>query len=192
MNRYTRESLIEEIKRGQTFEYLLFCGHKASSDGSVSDSCCSQWFPAKFQIDGVEYSTAEHYMMAEKARLFKDEEMLEQILHSATPREAKALGRKVQHFEDSVWKKHGCEIVVKANRAKFLQNPEFAKWLLATAPKVLVEASPFDRIWGIGMAKSNTEAKEPSKWKGQNLLGFALMEVREILQDEASPEEVRN
>jgi len=181
MSLYSRAALIEELEKGQVFEYLLFYGHKASTDGSVTASCCSQWFPALFKIDGVEYLTAEQYMMAEKARLFNDSEMLENILNSQTPKEAKALGRKVRNFEDEVWKNHCSQIVVKANQAKFSQNPAFAQWLVATAPKVLVEASLWDRIWGIGMAQSNPKALDPRQWNGQNLLGFALMQVRDSL-----------
>lgn len=91
MSLYSRAALIEELEKGQVFEYLLFYGHKASTDGSVTASCCSQWFPAPFKIEGVEYLTAEQYMMAEKARLFNDSEMLEIILNCQTPKEAKAL-----------------------------------------------------------------------------------------------------
>ena len=178
---YSREALLKELEQGNSFEYLLFYRHKASTDGSVTASCCSQWFPAKFSIDGVDYLTAEHYMMAEKARLFKDEEALVKILECETPKDAKALGRKVRNFDDALWKAHCSQIVVKANQAKFSQNPAFADWLRATAPLVLVEASPFDKIWGIGMAKSHPGALDPCQWRGRNLLGFALMEVRDAL-----------
>lgn len=179
--KYTREKLIAQIDEGKDFEYLLFYGHKASVDGSVTASCCSQWFPAEFQIDGVKYPTAEHFMMAEKARLFKDEEMLEKILLCLTPKEAKAFGRKVRNFEDVTWKKHCSQIVVKANAAKFTAHPHMGKWLKATEPNVLVEASMWDKIWGIGMTSSAKGARDPKQWKGTNLLGFALMEVRDNL-----------
>jgi ribA/ribD-fused uncharacterized protein len=181
MSIYNRAALLEAIEKGEVFEYLLFYGHKASTDGSITASCCSQWFPAPFKIDDVEYLTAEHYMMAAKARLFNDSEMLENILTCQTPKEAKAFGRKVRNFESDVWKKHCTQIVVAANHAKFTQNPAFAGWLVGTAPKVLVEASLWDQIWGIGMAQSNPKALDPSQWKGQNLLGFALMQVRDQL-----------
>ncbi len=181
--RYSREQLIEQIQQGQEFEYLLFYGHKASADGSVTSSCCSQWFLAPFEIDGIVYPTAEHYMMAEKARLFDDQDMLTNILESKTPKEAKAFGRKVQNFDEKVWQKHCSDIVVKANQAKFRANPDFADWLVATAPKIIVEASMWDRIWGIGMVASAPGARDPQKWKGLNLLGFALMEVRDLLTE---------
>jgi ribA/ribD-fused uncharacterized protein len=178
---YSREKLIQAIDQGQEFDYLLFYGHKASADGTVTASCCSQWFPAEFEIDGVKYPTAEHFMMAEKARLFKDAEMLEEILSCKTPKEAKAFGRKVRNFDDATWKQHCSQIVVKANLAKFTAHPEFAAWLLETAPLVIVEASMWDRIWGIGMTANAKGARDPKQWKGTNLLGFALMEVRDML-----------
>lgn len=184
MAKYSRELLIEEMNQGKSFDYLLFYGHKASTDGSVTASCCSQWFPAQFELDGVTYPTAEHYMMAEKARLFDDQEMLESILHCKTPKEAKAFGRKVRNFEQSVWQQHCSQIVVKANLAKFSSNAGFAEWLLATAPQVIVEASMWDRIWGIGMVASAPGASDPKAWKGLNLLGFALMEVRDLLANQ--------
>lgn len=179
--KYSREKLIQEIDEGKTFEYLLFYGHKPSEDGSVTASCCSQWFPAAFEIDGVKYPTAEHFMMAEKARLFKDDLMLEKILCCKTPKEAKSLGRKVQNFDDATWKSHCFKIVVAANLAKFTTHPHFGRWLIETSPKVIVEASMWDRIWGIGMVASASGARNPRAWKGKNLLGFALMEVRDKL-----------
>ena len=183
MNKYSRAKLIDQIDQGQRFDYLLFYGHKPSTDGSVTSSCCSQWFPAPFELEGVLYPTAEHYMMAEKARLFDDPGMVVAILESKTPKEAKAFGRKVRNFDHQVWQKRCTQIVVKANHAKFLANPGFADWLLATAPKVIVEASMWDRIWGIGMVASAAGSHDPKLWKGLNLLGFALMEVRDLLAD---------
>jgi ribA/ribD-fused uncharacterized protein len=181
MRKYSREELISKLDSGEEFDYLLFYGHKVSPDGVVTASCCSQWFPAPFKISNERYLTAEHYMMAEKARLFNDDETLEEILICETPKEAKALGRRVKNFQEFAWKQRCSQIVVEANLAKFTQNPELANWLRSTAPSVLVEASPFDRIWGIGMAKSHEFAKTPQKWNGRNLLGFALMEVRDAL-----------
>lgn len=181
--RYSREWLIDQIDQGKTFDYLLFYGHKAATDGSIAAACLSQWFPAEFEIDGIKYPTAEHFMMAEKARLFEDQDALKNILECNTPKEAKAFGRKVQNFETGAWQKHCTDIVVKANLVKFSDNPGFADWLIATAPKVLVEASMWDKIWGIGMVASAPGANDPKHWKGKNLLGFALMEVRDLLSN---------
>jgi ribA/ribD-fused uncharacterized protein len=185
MTKYSRQALIDAVNKGQEFDYILFYGHKASTDGSVTASCCSQWFPATFEIDGITYPTAEHFMMAEKARLFADPDILKNILECKTPKEAKALGRKVHNFEAETWQKHCSDIVVKANLAKFSATPAFADWLIASAPAVLVEASMWDKIWGIGMVASAPGARDPRLWKGTNLLGFALMEVRDLLSEDS-------
>jgi len=178
---YTRENLLEQVEKGISFDYLLFYGHKESPDSEITDSCFSQWFPASFTVNGQVFPTTEHCMMAKKAILFSDQEMLESILACKTPKEAKAFGRKVRNFDPAVWEKHRSKIVVEANLAKFSQHQEMRNFLLASAPKILVEASPRDCIWGIGMGKGNPDALDPRKWRGKNLLGFALLEVRDLL-----------
>lgn len=120
-------------------------------------------------------------MMAEKARLFKDEESLDRVLVANHPNEAKQLGRKVAGFDKKLWERQRSEIVTTGNFAKFSQNPALKEFLLNTGDRVLVEASPVDRIWGIGLAADHIDAENPYKWKGLNLLGFALMEVRNRL-----------
>jgi hypothetical protein len=174
--------VIEALGRGEPVEYLFFWGHRPSADGSITKACFSQWFEAPFEKDGRRYQTAEHFMMAGKAELFGDLAMRDAILEAADPRKAKALGRKVKGFDELTWLEHRWRIVVEANLLKFGQNTAIREFLLATGDKVLVEASPFDRIWGIGLAATREEALDPSRWKGLNLLGFALMEVRERLR----------
>ena len=132
-------------------------------------------------VDGIEYKTAEHWMMAGKARLFKDHAILEEIIACNQPMEAKKLGRKVKNFDPSVWNDHKYEIVKQGNYHKFSQDKELQEFLLNTKNRVIVEASPRDRIWGIGMGQANEKAQNPNLWRGQNLLGFALMEVRDML-----------
>ncbi|MCL4156008.1 UNVERIFIED_CONTAM: hypothetical protein GTU68_011559 [Idotea baltica] len=122
-------------------------------------------------------------MMAAKARLFGDAEILEKILIAPDPKTAKSLGRKVANFNDNIWKQNARELVTNGNFAKFSQNPELKTFLLGTGNSVLVEASPYDRIWGIGLSAKDEKAKHPSTWQGQNLLGFALMDVRTELLD---------
>jgi len=173
--------LLQSIADGMEPEYLFFWGHRPSKDGSVTKSCFSQWWVAPFKIDGVTYPTAEHYMMAGKARLCGDESSLEKILQTSDPQQAKRLGRKVLNFSEEIWLAHRFDLVVAGNLAKFQQHPKLGSFLKATGNKVLVEASPVDAIWGIGMAGDDPRATEPSQWKGLNLLGFALMEVRRRL-----------
>jgi ribA/ribD-fused uncharacterized protein len=162
-------------------EYLLFWGHTPSKDGSITKTCFSQWWHCPFTINTISYPTAEHWMMAEKARLFKDDVQLANILATEKPAAAKAFGRKVENFDASVWEQKKGGIVINGNVAKFSQNPDLQAFLLATSNKIIVEASPLDQIWGIGLDPDNPLATQPEKWRGQNLLGFALMEVRDII-----------
>lgn len=120
-------------------------------------------------------------MMAQKAKLFNDDEIFNQILKVKHPNEAKSLGRKVQNYDEQLWQEKRFDIVVQANLAKFSQYSELSDFLLATHDRILVEASPVDKIWGIGMAQDHEHIQEPSQWQGLNLLGFALMQVRSKL-----------
>ena len=126
--------------------------------------------------------------MAEKARLFGDREMLQKIMEAVHPKEMKAYGRAVRGFDEEVWNRACREIVRRGNLAKFSQNPELWEFLKGTRKRILVEASPRDRIWGIGMGRTNPDAQCPLKWKGTNLLGFVLTQVRdELLEREQEP-----
>ena len=173
--------LLAREAAGEELDLLLFWGHRPRADGRVGTSCLSQWWPAPFEVDGVVYPTAEHWMMAGKARLFGDDDALAAVLAARTPGAAKAAGRKVRRFDQEVWEAARYDLVVAGNRAKFGAHPELGKYLRRTAPAVLVEASLVDRIWGIGLAASDDAARHPSRWRGLNLLGFALTDVREEL-----------
>jgi len=168
-------------ERGEKLDYLFFWGHTPSKDGSLGAFCLSQWYPSPFVVRGDRYPAAEHFMMAEKARLFGDEETRGKILAAKDPSQAKALGRAVRHFDEARWVEHRYAIVVEASREKFVQNPALRDYLLSTQPKILVEASPKDAIWGIGLGASDPRAEDPRAWPGLNLLGFALMEARSAL-----------
>lgn len=177
----TREQLAEIVAAGLPVKWLMFWGHKPQPDGSIGQGCLSQWWPCRFTVDEVEYASAEHWMMAAKARLFDDPEALDQILAAKTPAEAKKLGRLVHGFDEQIWAAQRFDLVVQGNVAKFGQDEALRSFLLSTANRVLVEASPRDRLWGIGMGASNEAATDPAHWRGLNLLGFALMEARERL-----------
>ena len=179
---HDHKTLIAAIRLGYRPKYLFFWGHRPQPNGQIGKSCLSQWWAASFTVAGVDYHSAEHYMMAEKARLFDDDAMLQNILTAGSPGAAKAFGRQVRGFDEQVWQQHRFEIVVAGNLAKFGQNGDLRTYLLTTKNRVLVEASPRDRIWGIGLAESNPKAQNPEQWRGQNLLGFALMVVRAQLQ----------
>ncbi|WP_304453026.1 NADAR family protein [Nocardiopsis sp. YSL2] len=174
-------SVSELLLARERAKFLLFWGHRPPVSGGVSASCLSQWWSAEFTVDGVTYATAEHYMMAGKARLFGDDAAAELIVAAGHPRDAKVLGRQVRDFDQEVWEAARFEIVVRANVAKFGQNPRLRDFLLGTGRRVLVEASPRDKVWGIGMSARDENAERPGAWRGANLLGFALMEARHRL-----------
>jgi len=176
------EDLIQASSRKERFKYVFFWGHTPPADGSVGKACFSQWWVAPFEIDRITYPTAEHYMMAGKARLFGDKEAAHKIITCKHPKQAKAFGRTVRGFDEELWREERFGIVAAANHAKFSQHPALRNFLLGTGDRVLVEASPVDAIWGIGLAADDPRAEKPQQWKGLNLLGFALMEVRERLR----------
>jgi ribA/ribD-fused uncharacterized protein len=153
----------------------------ASRVRALGPECLSQWYPSRFRVRGVDYATAEHFMMAEKARLFEDGDAHHAILATQTPAEAKALGRTVRGFDGARWDALRCEVVLEGNLAKFEQAPALRAFLLGTGEDVLVEASPHDRIWGIGLSEDDPRARDPFAWRGLNLLGFVLMNARERL-----------
>ncbi len=172
------DSLRERHSVGEQFKYVFFWGHQPGREGLIDKSCFSQWYEAAFEREGIRYPTAEHYMMAAKADLFGDESSRARIIAAPNPGAAKRFGREVEGFDAGIWDRERFAIVVDANLAKFSQNPTLEKFLLGTADRVLVEASPVDSIWGIGMAQDHSDIKNPASWLGLNLLGFALMEVR--------------
>lgn len=185
--KYTRDWLIQQTEENSRLKYLFFWGDKARKDGTISASCLSQWWAEHpFEVEGKRYLTAEHYMMAGKAHLFRDEEIFAQILTASSPGAAKELGRKVRNFDQASWLEHRCAIVIAGNYAKFAQHPELENYLLQTGERILVEASPLDHIWGIGMDRHDPGAAHPAQWKGSNLLGFCLMEVRDQLRSGTS------
>lgn len=179
--KYTLDTLQQSIRMGKRFKYLYFWGHRPSPSGVVTSSCFSQWWPSPFEVDGVTYASAEHWMMAGKARLFSDEAILPRILNAKSPAEAKKFGRQVSGFNQQIWEAHCFDLVCEGNLHKFSQHPQLGAFLVGTRTRVLVEASPVDRIWGIGLAQDDERAANPLRWNGKNLLGFALMVVRDTL-----------
>lgn len=179
---YNREKLLQMKANWKNSDFVFFWGHTNRGEG-LTKACLSQWFPCFFVVDGQYYNCTEQYMMAEKARIFGNEEIRQQILAEYSQLAMKKLGRKVRNYDDVTWKEKRFDVVVKGNIAKFSQNEKLQNFLLSTGEKILVEASPKDTVWGIGLDESSPEAIQPSKWNGENLLGFALMEVRDILSE---------
>jgi ribA/ribD-fused uncharacterized protein len=175
------ETLTEAVRAGARIKYLHFWGHRPRPDGRIGASCLSQWWPSPFTVDGVEYATAEHWMMASKARLFGDAEAERRAVAAAGPAQAKKIGRLVRGFDDVLWERERFAIVAEGSFHKFAAHPDLRAFLLGTHNRVLVEASPLDRVWGIGLAADDERAMDPARWRGPNLLGFALMAARERL-----------
>ncbi len=158
---------------------LPFYGHVATGPGA-GPWVLTQWWPSPFDVDGVRYPTAEHWMMAAKARTFGDDHALQQVLAARDPEQAKQLGRRVRGFDSAAWAAVAYGVVVEGNRHKFAAASPERDYLRGTGAAVLVEASPVDLIWGSGRGEEPADLL-PSRWTGRNLLGFALMDVRDEL-----------
>ena len=171
------DALRKAVADGRSFEYRFFWGHRREPDGVFS-----QWWPCRFEVDGQLYSTAEQFMMAGKARLFGDDVALTAILAESDPAACKKLGRRVRGFAEAAWAAARFDLVVAGNVAKFGQSDHLQGILESTGDSLLVEASPTDRIWGIGLRASDPRARDPRTWQGKNLLGFALVSARARLR----------
>lgn len=148
------------------------------------ESPFSQFYLINFEVDGQTYNCAEQYMMHQKAVTFNDEINEKLIMAEMKPGNQKRLGRQVQGFDMEIWDRESIKVVRKGNIAKFQQNPTLEEQLFQTYPKILAESSPFDCLWGIGLAEDNEEAWNMGTWRGKNLLGFTLMVVRDYLMHE--------
>ena len=155
-----------------TDDYVFFFG-----------GICSQWVSSIFTIDGITYNCAEQYMMAKKALLFKDKEQLHEIMNTDNPRDQKHYGRQVKDFDPEKWelvcKKH----VYDANYAKFTQNQSMLDELISYGDREIVEASPTDKIWGIGLAVDDPQIHDKSNWQGTNWLGEVRRDVMKSIND---------
>lgn len=180
--KYSVSGLVESIQKGVVMKFLFFWGHTPKGGEAVGKFVFSQWYPSPFTVEGVVYKTAEHWMMAQKAKLFGDEIIFQKIVNTNKPGEVKALGRKIVNFDDGRWNEHKYAIVCAGNVHKFGQDEALKKYLLGTGDQVIVEASPTDAIWGIGLSQDAVHVEDPTTWPGQNLLGFALMEARDRLR----------
>jgi len=179
--KYTIEKIKEIVRRNPETPIIYFWGH-TPNPRKITAACLSQWYDCNFEVEGVQYHTTEQYMMACKARLFGDEEVLNEIMNATHPHDYKKLGRKIRGFEQSLWDARKYDIVVEGNKAKFGQNPELMEFLLSTDVAILVEASPYDKIWGIGLDRETALEVSVEQWQGESLLGCALMDVRDWLK----------
>lgn len=180
--KYNVEWLADKFDRQEKLEFIFFWGHTSKHGEAVGKFIFSQWYPSPFIVDGVTYATAEHWMMVQKAKLFNNDDIVQKIVSSEKPGEVKALGRQIRNFDEAQWNAHKYEIVTNGSIHKFQQNKILKDYLLNTGDKILVEASPSDAIWGIGLHQDEKQIENPHTWRGTNLLGFALMEARDFLR----------
>jgi len=180
--KYDIKWLKNRVLNGEKPDYVFFWGFKPKWTGNIDISCLSQMYATTFVIDGIIYNCAEQFFMSTKALFFNDNEIENKIMDCTDPRDMKKLGRIVKGFDEKKWIPVAYKTVISGNYQKFLQNRQIKEFLLATGDSVLVEASPYDSIWGIGIAASDEKNIDVFKWQGTNLLGFALMEVRDMLK----------
>jgi ribA/ribD-fused uncharacterized protein len=179
-------SLLAACAEGFDPNFIFFWGSPPKGADGLGPWMFSQWAPSPFTVDGIKYATSEHWMMAGKARTFGDGETLHKILEDSqgehpSPKLAKAWGREVRGFTQEAWERVAFGVVTEGNVHKFGQNPKLGAFLQETGERVLVEASPYDTVWGIGLAVSDVRSRSPHEWRGRNLLGFAIMQARTIL-----------
>ena len=157
-------------KEGET----MICFHNPDEENGYF----SNWYPSEFVVDDIPFSSMEQYMMYEKAILFEDHITAEKILETDDVAEIKALGRIVCNFDDEVWEKKREEIVYRGLSEKFRQNPQLAEKMEKTGEEIIAECAVKDRIWGIGLSMKDKTRFNIEKWRGKNLLGKILMQVR--------------
>ena len=159
---------MENFEDGVALKFSYFWGHTNKLNEEVGKFCFSQWFESPFTVDNKTYKTAEHWMMSQKALLFNDNATSEKVLVADKPGEVKELGRQVLGFDDHVWNDKLFEIVRIGNIHKFNQHPILADYLIKTGDRVLVETSPVDIVWGIGLSQDSMDIDNIYAWRGLN------------------------
>jgi ribA/ribD-fused uncharacterized protein len=147
------------------------------------DGIYSNWHPSEFTLDGMTFNCVEQYMMYKKAEVAGDTESMQAVMETPMPNEQKRIGRNIKNYDDGAWSAVRYEIVKDGVRAKFTQNVDLREGMLASGNKHIVEASPYDAVWGIAMGEDDPDRFDESKWRGANLLGKCCMDVRDELRE---------
>lgn len=155
----------------------IICFHNPNEENGY----LSNWYPTHFTVDGIEFSSMEQFMMYQKAYRFHDASVANEILGTNDVAEIKKLGREVHGYDENTWNGVRQIVVYEGLKAKFSQNAELKAKLVDTGEAILAECAVRDQIWGIGLSMRDSNRLDRSKWKGKNLLGYALMMVREQL-----------
>ncbi len=179
--RYNIETIRRIVRENHATPIIYFWGH-TPNPAKITAACFSQWYDCYFVVDDTVYHTAEQYMMAGKAKLFGDEEVLQKIMEATNPFDYKKLGRKIRGYDQAAWDARKYDLVVEGNVAKFSQNQQLKEFLLSTGDAILAEASPYDKIWGIGLTREDALKGTVSDWNGENILGCVLMDTRDRLR----------
>lgn len=148
---------------------------------SESNGYLSNWYLSDFEVDGIKFTSMEQYMMFKKAVCFRDKEVAQEILETNDVGKIKALGRTVKNYNDHYWNGVRQIVVYKGLMEKFSQNTNLKKMLQETGTSILAECAVNDLIWGVGLSMTDPRVDDPKKWRGQSLLGYALMLVRDSL-----------
>jgi len=178
---YTPLRLRDQLQAGTKLRFLSFLRPNAPL-GKIDRACLSPWYGCSFEIDGIKYNSLEQYLKSEKARLFEDEDIRQRIMSTSDPETIKNLGREVRNFDEEKWTEVKFDLAVKGNLAKFGQNLSLKEYLLSTEERILVETHPYDNIWGVGLPEGHQAIRQPEIWPGSNLMGFALMVVRDSIK----------
>lgn len=181
--RYHLTWLIDMFDKGECPEVLFFWDNLNKKNLKLSECVLSQWYSSPFSVNEIVYNSAVHWMMARKALLFGDRETYRRIIKADRMDEVRSLSRAIANFDETKWSEYKYEIVREGNFHKFNQNKKLRAYLLNTGNAVLAEANPLDNVWGIGLSRDAKNITDPYTWEGLNLLGFALMEVREYLRN---------
>lgn len=180
-SQYTPLWLREQLQAGVKPWFLQFYRPNAPL-GKIDKACLSLWYSCTFEVDGIKYDSIGQFLMAEKARVLGDEEVRSQIIQLRHRDEIDKVGNDIWSRKAEAWDKQMFHLAVKGNLAKFEQNPSLRSFLLETQNRILVETDPNDLIWGIGLKEGQREIQNPDLWPGSNLMGFALMVVRDKIQ----------
>jgi ribA/ribD-fused uncharacterized protein len=168
--------------KGYRPDMILFCNHINRNFAKQGEFMLSQWYPSPFSVNEIVYKSAGHWMVARKALLIGDRESFKRIINIDRFDEAKAIVPSIEGFDESQWDEYKYDVVREGNFHKFNQNRKLREYLLSTGDAILAEANPNDNIWGIGLSKDSKNVADPYAWNGSNLLGFALMEIRDYLR----------
>jgi ribA/ribD-fused uncharacterized protein len=179
--KYDLSWLKQQYDMGSQPKFLFFTELPAAPERLSVQMSLAQWYPSGFSVQGDHYLHAAHWMMVQKAKLFDDGEAVSSLLGLKDDNAIKSRGRQIVGFDQRRWDDNKYNIVVLGNLHKFSQHQSLRSYISGTRPLVLTEANPDDGVWGIGLRQNVPAATNPHHWRGLNLLGFALMEVRDML-----------